>query len=72
MRRIGLIAIIFASSVPNSFAVEKGQPILGRSIAEFSLKDYRGKAYSLSDYSSSRLVVLAVWEQNAHWQSNLL
>ncbi|HEY0985217.1 MAG TPA: hypothetical protein VGE80_23990, partial [Schlesneria sp.] len=41
-------------------AAEDGPFLLGKSIAPFSLIDYRGKAHSLDDYQSSPVLVLAV------------
>ena len=33
--------------------------LVGRTVSEFSVKDYRGKTHSLSDYGSSKVIVLA-------------
>jgi peroxiredoxin len=35
-------------------------PVIGRKIADFALRDHRGKTYKLSDLSDKKLVVIAV------------
>ena len=60
MRRFGLFATFLLMTGSISFAAEAVLPVLGRPVADFSLKDSRGKSYSLSDFQSNQLVVLAV------------
>ena len=60
MRRYGLLASVFLIAGSNLVAAEAVLPVVGRAVHEFSLKDSRGKSYSLNDYKSSPLVVLAV------------
>jgi peroxiredoxin len=59
------IAIAFCLSVlvANKSLVAVDSPevasLIGRKVENFSVQDYRGKAHSLSDYASSKVVVLA-------------
>lgn len=39
---------------------KQSAPVVGRKIADFSLRDYRGKTYKLSDLADKKLVVIAV------------
>ena len=39
---------------------QKTRQVLGRHVDEFTLKDYRGKKHSLSDFKSSKVIVIAV------------
>jgi len=53
-------AILTASLFAASFAsAADAIPLLGKQLGEFSAKDYRGRPHSLSEYSESRVVVLA-------------
>jgi peroxiredoxin len=58
MGRLRLIALAAAITCCGSLslAAEAGAPI-GKSIADFSLPDYRGKVYSLADYKDKLVVV---------------
>ena len=60
MRQFGLCALLVAGLVSFSLAAENAWPLIGQPVPEFSLKDIRGKSYSLSDFKSSPIVVLAV------------
>jgi len=60
MRRFGLFALLFWSVVATSMAAESVPERLGQALANFSLKDFRGKTHTLDDYKSSQLVVLAI------------
>jgi peroxiredoxin len=44
---------LFAADSPEA------DSLVGRKVEDFSVKDYRGKTHSLSDYGSSKVVVLA-------------
>ena len=60
MRHLGLLGLVVAAIASPLVAAEKAVTIPGSSIANFSLKDSRGKTYSLDDYQSSKLTVIAV------------
>jgi peroxiredoxin len=60
MHRFGLIALLVAISSTILTAAEKGESVLGKSLPEFSLKDFRGKSHALNDYQSKPLLVVAV------------
>lgn len=60
MLRCGLTALLVAMNVGCLFGSEKGPSGLGVTVSEFSLKDFRGKSHSLSEYQSSPVIVLAV------------
>ena len=60
MRQYGLIALLIVGTVSSAIAAETARPQIGQTLAEFSLKDFRGKTHTLDDYKSSQLVVLAV------------
>ena len=47
-----------AENVPDNTAAEGGS-IVGRTIHNFTLSDYRGKSHSLSDFSDAKIVVIA-------------
>ena len=53
-------AILTASFLAaNCASAADAIPLLGRQLDDFSAKDYRGRSHSLSEYSESRVVVLA-------------
>ncbi len=54
--------VVAASAVlaAEVIGAETVHPSLGQAIPDFSLKDFRGKSYSLDDFRANRLVVLAV------------
>ena len=53
-------AILTASFLAaNCVSAADAIPLLGRQLDDFSAKDYRGRSHSLSEYSESRVVVLA-------------
>ncbi|WP_397568873.1 redoxin domain-containing protein [Schlesneria sp. T3-172] len=54
-----LVMLVLSRNLPLA-AAEDGPFLLGKSVAPFSLIDYRGKAHSLDDYQSSPVLVLAV------------
>ncbi len=60
MRQFGLIAVLVVTVVANLPAAESVRPAISGTVSEFSLKDFRGKPYALSDFKSSKLVVIAV------------
>ena len=60
MHKLFLGLVFVAGSISSSFAAEAAQPALGRKLVDFSLKDFRGRSCSLSDYESTPLVVIAV------------
>lgn len=49
--------LLLAQSVAAS--ADETKSLVGRKVDDFSVRDYRGKEHSLSDYSSSKVVVLA-------------
>jgi len=59
MARFSFVCVCAFLLVGELPAAETKSPI-GRSVGEFTLKDYRGKSHSLSDYKESRLVVVAI------------
>ena len=59
MARIFCVCVCALLLVGKLSAAETKSPI-GRAVGEFTLKDYRGKSHSLSDYKDSRLVVIAI------------
>jgi peroxiredoxin len=52
---------VFANSGDVVLAAEKSEAdsLVGRKVQNFSVQDYRGKSHSLSDYASSKVIVLA-------------
>ena len=60
MFRYGMTALFVAAQVGCLIGSEKAPSRLGAPVPEFSLKDFRGKNHSLSEYNSSPVVVLAV------------
>jgi peroxiredoxin len=52
-----LALVSIAAAGPSAGAENKSH--IGRQIADFTLRDYRGKEVSLADYSGSKLVVVA-------------
>lgn len=60
MRRFESAILFLVCVATNLMAAETTAPVVGQPIPDFSLKDYRGKSYSLSELDSSRLIVLAV------------
>ena len=60
MRRFGLFALLMTGVVATAPAAESVPRRLGQTLADFSLKDFRGKTHTLDDYKSSKLVVIAV------------
>ena len=51
---LGILCSQFAQAAEDA---EKSSPV-GRPVAEFSLKDYRGKTHKLSDYADQKLLVI--------------
>ena len=60
MRQLVLIALLVSGVASSLGAAEAVSPRLGQAVADFSLKDFRGKAHSLQDYQSSPVLVIAV------------
>ncbi|WP_010587182.1 redoxin domain-containing protein [Schlesneria paludicola] len=60
MRQIGLTLLIVAGLASQVWSSDTATPILGQKVAEFTLKDARGKPYSLSQFATKPIVVLAV------------
>lgn len=60
MRQFGVLLAIVLSATTSVSAAGTASPILGQQVADFSLKDSRGKSYALSDFQNSRVVVIAV------------
>jgi len=60
MRQFGWIALLAAAVASSASAAEVVRPLLGQTVADFSLKDFRGKSYSLSEFKASAIVVIAV------------
>lgn len=59
-RRILALLLIAVSALPLWARESNVEPKpIGKHIAEFELKDFRGKTHKLSDYSESKVVVLA-------------
>ncbi|MHC2070512.1 redoxin domain-containing protein [Bremerella sp. T1] len=59
-RRILALLLIAVSALPLWARESNVEPKpIGKHIAEFDLKDFRGKTHKLSDYSESKVVVLA-------------
>lgn len=52
----GLVFVLFCTS---GFVPLRADSRIGQTVDSFTLKDYRGKEFSLEEYASSRLVVLA-------------
>lgn len=59
MARSMVLAAGFVVLFGNSVWAKTNSPV-GRKVENFTLRDYRGKTYSLSDFRKSRLVVIAV------------
>jgi peroxiredoxin/mono/diheme cytochrome c family protein len=62
MRRFSellLVVPLCAAMSVSAWATETATPQLGKKVDEFSLQDFRGKAYALSDFKDSKLVVVA-------------
>lgn len=60
MRQWVLAALVIAGGISQLLAADAVAPVIGRSVADFSLKDVRGKTWSLGDFQSNRLIVVAV------------
>lgn len=60
MYRIGLMAFLVLGAVGISNGAEKLPAGLGGRLTDFSLKDSRGKSYSLGDFESNKLLIVAV------------
>ena len=60
MRNVERIALLIAMFATNLIGAEKGPAAVGQVVPEFSLKDFRGKSHALSDYQTSRVMVVAV------------
>ena len=60
MRWFALMALMVGVGVSSLVAAENSGPKLGQALPQFSLKDVRGKSYSLSDYPPNELIVLLV------------
>jgi peroxiredoxin len=62
MRRFNkllLVAPLCATLAGSACAKEAVEPNMGKKVAEFSLSDFRGKAYALADFKDAKLVVVA-------------
>ena len=58
--RLSLVGALCLTLALGSFAGAAEQDeLLGRKVANFTLKDYRGKTHSLSDFKDKKLVVVA-------------
>jgi len=56
----GVILLFVGIQNRSLLSAEETQPtLLGRHVEEFSLKDYRGRTHTLSEYADSNVVVLA-------------
>ncbi len=51
--------LVMTALVPPGYSSGPGKTIVGQSIADFTLADYRSKSYSLSDWRSTKIVVVA-------------
>lgn len=60
MRQLGLLGLIIATLTTVTLGKDVSTAIPKGSIENFTLMDSRGKAYSLDDYQSSKLVVIAI------------
>ncbi|REK06777.1 MAG: hypothetical protein DWQ37_22295 [Planctomycetota bacterium] len=62
MRRFGMLVFVVmlcAAVAPAAWAKEEVSPKLGEKIESFSLNDYRGQPFSLSDVKDAKAVVVA-------------
>ncbi|MBL9124617.1 MAG: redoxin domain-containing protein [Planctomycetaceae bacterium] len=57
-RRVSLVFVGLALAATSSFAAEKS--IVGRTVENFALKDFRGQPHQLADVADKKLIVLAV------------
>lgn len=55
---LSLCTVLLALKSAHS-ADESAKSLIGQSVGEFSLRDYRGRTHSLSEYADSKVVVLA-------------
>jgi peroxiredoxin len=53
----GLVVALVIAALPLSAFADKSDSLVGRKIDNFTLKDFRGKEHSLSDYKDNKLVV---------------
>jgi peroxiredoxin len=56
---LSFCSVIFLSQGADIARGTESNRLIGQSVGEFSIKDYRGKTHSLSDYASDDVVVLA-------------
>ncbi len=54
-----LCSFIFLGQTADHVFADKSKRLLGQSVGEFSIKDYRGRTHSLSAYAENDVVVLA-------------
>ncbi len=54
-----LLAVLVTSGLGTTVSAAPNDPLLGRRIEDFSLRDYRGKSFALSQFSEAKLVVVA-------------
>lgn len=53
-----IVMLILAVAGGSAISLEAGEPAAASKTFDFSLKDYNGKSYSLSDYKDSKAVVV--------------
>lgn len=54
------VLVVCALLLGSQLSAAESQSPVGRTVAEFTLNDYRGKSHALSDYKQSNLVVIAI------------
>ncbi|MEO2019669.1 MAG: redoxin domain-containing protein [Fuerstiella sp.] len=52
-------SVVFVGQSADQVFADKSNRLIGQSVGEFSIKDYRGRTHSLSDYAKDDVVVLA-------------
>ncbi|NND97181.1 MAG: redoxin domain-containing protein [Pirellulaceae bacterium] len=53
----GIVVALVLAALPLTASADKSESLVGRKIDNFTLKDFRGKEHSLSDFKDNKLVV---------------
>jgi peroxiredoxin len=55
---LAIVVVILVVAAGSAISLEAGEPAVASKTFDFSLKDYKGKSHSLSDYKDSKAVVV--------------
>jgi len=56
---LSVCSVVILSQGADTAHADQSKRLIGQSVGEFSIKDYRGRTHTLSDYASNDVVVLA-------------